>query len=72
MDEMVKKYDPVEVCRRYYSSLGFDVAKILERSDLYEKPGKSPHAFCTSIDRQKDVRILTNIKQYDLFMKRNT
>jgi hypothetical protein len=31
--------------------------------DLYEKPGKSPHAFCTSIDRQKDVRILTNIKQ---------
>ena len=23
----------------------------IDRSDLYEKPGKSPHAFCTDIDR---------------------
>ncbi len=25
---------------------------MLARSDLYEKPGKNPHAFCTDIDRE--------------------
>ncbi|MFZ5831368.1 MAG: M2 family metallopeptidase, partial [Planctomycetota bacterium] len=31
------------------------------RSDLYEKPGKNPHAFCTDIDRRGDVRVLANV-----------
>ena len=31
------------------------------RSDLYEKKGKCPHAFCFDLDRQGDVRVLTNI-----------
>jgi len=34
---------------------------VIARSDLYEKPGKSPHAFCTDIDRAGDVRVLANI-----------
>jgi peptidyl-dipeptidase A len=33
----------------------------MERSDLYEKTGKSPHAFCTDIDREGDVRVLANV-----------
>ena len=33
----------------------------IRRSDLYEKPGKNPHAFCTDIDREGDVRVLCNI-----------
>jgi peptidyl-dipeptidase A len=28
---------------------------------LYERPGKSPHAFCIDIDRRGDVRVLANI-----------
>jgi peptidyl-dipeptidase A len=39
-----------------------EVKGILSRSDLYEKEGKSPHAFCTSIDRDQDVRVLCNVK----------
>ncbi len=34
---------------------------MLSRSDLYERPGKNPHAFLTDIDREGDVRVLANI-----------
>ncbi len=40
----------------------------IERSDLYEKPGKSPHAFCTDIDREGDVRVLANIVPTEYWM----
>jgi peptidyl-dipeptidase A len=35
---------------------------VLARSDLYEKPGKSPHAFCSDLDREGDIRVLCNIQ----------
>ena len=41
---------------------------MLARSDLYEKPGKSPHAFCTDIDREGDVRVLANIVPNEYWM----
>jgi len=50
-----------ELGRQFYSSIGLPVDDILARSDLYEKPGKCPHAFCTDIDRQGDVRTLQNL-----------
>ncbi len=34
---------------------------MLGRSDLFEKPGKCPHAFSTDIDREGDVRVLANV-----------
>ena len=42
---------------------------ILERSDLYERAGKNPHAFCTNIDREGDVRILANMKANAYWME---
>lgn len=50
----------VELARQTYADLGMPVDEILERSDLYEKPGKSPHAYCIDIDRKGDIRILAN------------
>ncbi|HPC84564.1 MAG TPA: M2 family metallopeptidase [Thermoanaerobaculaceae bacterium] len=47
---------------RFYAGIGLDAGPILARSDLYERPGKYPHAFCTDIDRAGDVRTLMNIK----------
>ena len=41
---------------------------VLARSDLYEKSGKSPHAFCTDIDREGDVRVLGNIVPNEYWM----
>jgi peptidyl-dipeptidase A len=57
-------YDPIDiirVCREFYAGVGLPVDDVLARSDLYEKKGKNPHAFCTDIDREGDVRVLANI-----------
>jgi peptidyl-dipeptidase A len=44
------------------------VDRVLAQSDLYEKKGKSPHAFCIDIDREGDVRVLANIVPNELWM----
>lgn len=54
--------DVVDLVSRFYRGIGLEVDQILARSDLYEKPGKDQHAFCTDIDRNGDIRILANIK----------
>ncbi len=41
---------------------------MIARSDLYERKGKSPHAFCTDIDREGDVRVLANITPNEYWM----
>ena len=55
--------DLVAIASAYYGSFGLDVAPIVERSDLFPKPGKSEHAFCFTIDREEpDIRVLCNIE----------
>lgn len=61
LDQPWKKTDILRVCRDFYRGIGLPVERVLDKSDLYEKPGKSPHAFCTDIDREGDVRVLANI-----------
>ncbi|HJT79002.1 MAG TPA: M2 family metallopeptidase [Gemmataceae bacterium] len=55
------KADLPDLTRRFYDSIGLPIDRVLAHSDLYEKPGKSPHAFCTDIDREGDVRVLANV-----------
>jgi peptidyl-dipeptidase A len=52
----------------FYADVGLPVEPILERSDLYEKEGKSQHAFCIDIDREGDVRILCNLRPNERWM----
>lgn len=54
--------DLEELTRRTYDSLGLDVRGVISRSDLYERPGKSQHAFCIPMSREYpyDVRVLSN------------
>jgi len=56
------------LAQKFYKGIILDVDDILERSDLYEKDKKNPHAYCTSIDRAGDVRILTNLKNDEKWM----
>lgn len=56
-----RKTDVVELSRRFYEGIGLPVDDVLARSDLKERPGKTPHAFCTDIDRDQDVRVLANV-----------
>ncbi|MBQ7528998.1 M2 family metallopeptidase [bacterium] len=68
LDDLYKDKDPVKLSRRYYKSIGFDPDSIISKSDLYEKPGKSPHAFATCIDRKQDIRVLCNVKPNGAWM----
>ncbi len=49
MDSLYEERDPVKLSQAHYASFGMEVADILGRSDLYERPGKDQHAFrCAS------------------------
>jgi peptidyl-dipeptidase A len=61
-DRYYREFDVVEIARGFFEGLGLDVRSILERSDLYEKPGKEQHAYCLDIDRRGDVRVLANVQ----------
>jgi peptidyl-dipeptidase A len=61
LDAEYAKVDVIGLCKAFYAGIGLGVDDVLARSDLYEKPGKNPHAFCTDIDREGDVRVLANV-----------
>ena len=62
LDELYKGADLVALATAYYASIGLSVDDILARSDLFEKPGKCPHAFCEDMNRAGDIRVLANLK----------
>lgn len=69
LDAYYKDRDVKELATKFYNGIGLSVYSILERSDLYEREGKNPHAFCTDIDREGDVRILCNLKNNEQWME---
>lgn len=60
--------DLVQLALKTYDGLGMDVRDIIERSDLYPRPGKNQHAFCIDIDREGDVRTLNNLQANERWM----
>jgi peptidyl-dipeptidase A len=69
LDVYYKDRDVRKLAEQFYAGLGLPVDAILARSDLYEKEGKNPHAFCTHIDREGDVRVLCNLKSNEYWME---
>jgi len=67
-DSVYAHADILKLCREFYNGIGLPIDDVIARSDLYEKPGKSPHAFCTDIDRKGDVRVLANIVPNEYWM----
>jgi peptidyl-dipeptidase A len=68
LDAPYAKADLLKLCRDFYAGIDLPIDDVLARSDLYEKSGKSPHAFCTDIDREGDVRVLANIVNNEYWM----
>ena len=68
LDAYYKDDDVKELSVRFFKGVGLPVESILANSDLYEREGKNPHAFCTDIDREGDVRILCNLKNNEYWM----
>jgi peptidyl-dipeptidase A len=62
-DRFFRDKDLPRVDTTFYDSIGLSLGDVLKRSDLYEKTGKSQHAFCYDIDRSGDTRILLNLRK---------
>ncbi|MBW3629721.1 MAG: M2 family metallopeptidase [Gemmatimonadetes bacterium] len=62
LDAMFAGRSLEELAATYFAAIGLPVEDVLARSDLYERPGKDQHAFCTDIDREGDVRVLCNLR----------
>ena len=69
LDAYYADKDVKELAAAFYAGIGLDVESVLAKSDLYEREGKNPHAFCTDIDKEGDVRILCNIKNNESWME---
>lgn len=63
LDPLFAGTDVVDLSIAAFDRLGLDVRDIIDRSDLYERPGKNQHAFCIHVDAlTDDVRILCNVR----------
>lgn len=69
LDAFYKGKDVKEISRVYYAGIGLPVDQILSSSDLYDKPGKDPHAYGMDLDRHGDVRVLANIQDTERWME---
>ena len=68
LDTFYEKQDLVALTERYFGAVGFPIRDLIERSDLLERPGKCQHAFCMSMDRAGDVRVLCNVRPNERWM----
>ena len=69
LDTYYQDKDVKELGVKFFAGLGLPVESIIAASDLYDRKGKNPHAFCTDIDREGDVRILCNLKNNEQWME---
>jgi len=68
LDKYYAKKDIVALTKDYFESIGLPIADLIEKSDLFEKPGKNQHAFCSDFNREGDVRVLCNVKPNNYWM----
>jgi len=61
IDQFYQDKDVVEIARRFFSEIGFDIDEIIRRSDLTERPAKYRQSYSLDITRQGDVRVMANI-----------
>ena len=69
LDAYYEGRDVKKLAIDFYAGIGLPVESVLANSDLYEREGKNPHAFCTDIDREGDVRILCNLADNEYWME---
>jgi len=68
LDRWFAERDLVQLTRDYFRAVGFDIDDLIARSDLYERPGKCQHAFCMTMDRGPDIRVLCNVRPNEVWM----
>lgn len=70
LDAYFKNVDVVKKTVQFYKSIGLEIQDMVDKSDLFEKPGKNQHAYCINIDKDaKDTRVLANVKPNNRWME---
>jgi peptidyl-dipeptidase A len=60
LDPYLLDADLEDLTVRTFDAMGLDVRNVVARSDLAPRAGKVQHAFCVDVDRDGDVRVLSN------------
>ena len=60
LDPYLEHLDLEDLTARTFDAMGLDIRAAMTRSDLLPRPGKVQHAFCIDVDRDGDVRVLSN------------
>jgi peptidyl-dipeptidase A len=68
LDDVFKAVDIEALTRAHYRSIGLEIEDLLRAADLYERDGKSQHAFCMDVDHEGDVRVLCNVRKNERWM----
>jgi peptidyl-dipeptidase A len=68
LDKPFQEADLPGLCIKFYQGIDLPIDRVVAKSDLKERKGKSPHAFCTDIDREGDVRVLANVVNNNYWM----
>ncbi|MBM2815954.1 MAG: Peptidyl-Dipeptidase [Ignavibacteria bacterium] len=72
VDTYYKDKDIIATTENYYKSLNLLIGDIIPKCDLYPKPKKNQHAFCSTIDRDiADIRVLCNTDKSARWMETN-
>ncbi|MBI4580337.1 MAG: M2 family metallopeptidase [Planctomycetes bacterium] len=61
LDAVYAHTDVVKLASAFYAGIGLPIDDVIDRSDLYERPGKYPHAMCNDLDREGDIRVMANV-----------
>jgi len=56
------KEEIVDIALRYFKRINLPFDKVAEKSDMYEREGKTQHAFSIDMDTLGDVRNVNNVK----------
>ncbi len=63
LDKYFEGKDLEAIAKEFFTAIGMPIDRLIAISDLYERPGKTQHAFCTSIGRGTgDVRVACNLR----------
>ena len=60
-DEIKSKEEVVEISKKAYAGMGYDVDKLPIKLDLFPRENKNTHGFSFPIEAGKDARILANL-----------
>ena len=69
LDQFYENEDVKALSLKFLTTIGLDVNDIIQRSDLYERKDKYPHAYCTDIDREGDIRVMANLANNEYEME---